>query len=307
MVRAGNNNTIENNTFFNNKDCTIFGTYTNNNMILSNTIDNPPAAYYFPNGIFLLDSIENNISVNIIKNCDSGVELGYASDYNIILNNVIGGCEYDGIRITGGSSYNKIIENNISYNLYWGIEIQEGNDNIIYHNNFEYNMWSAIDGGNNIWDDGKYGNYWSDYKDKYPNAKKKPQEGIWDTPYEIDGGSNKDNRPLIKPWPKSKSKSKTMDSEEDCIECKSDDRPICNILNNSITYLINKLVYYLGKINQATTDLEELYYLILFGNYYAYAEFLYQIYMDVLKCDNLEINLIRELPALNPLLQRLTT
>ena len=130
MTFAGDKNTIEDNTFFNNNDCTIFGTYTNNNMILNNTIDHPPGTYS-RDGIMFLYSIENNISGNTIKNCDSGVTLAYDSDYNIILNNVISSGERDGIYIWGGSSNNKIIGNNISYNLYWGIEIQEGNDNII--------------------------------------------------------------------------------------------------------------------------------------------------------------------------------
>ena len=48
---------------------------------------------------------------------------------------------------------------------------------------------------------GKKGNYWSDYKEKYPDAKKQPFKGIWDTPYEIEGGDNKDTCPLLKQWP----------------------------------------------------------------------------------------------------------
>jgi hypothetical protein len=44
------------------------------------------------------------------------------------------------------------------------------------------------------------GNYWDDYKDKYPNAKRIWLKGIWDTPYEIPDGNNKDMYPLIRKW-----------------------------------------------------------------------------------------------------------
>jgi hypothetical protein len=64
---------------------------------------------------------------------------------------------------------------------------------------------NAWDGYDNTWDDGKYGNYWGDYKEKYPFAMRsllKPW--MWNTPYEIPNMGNKDNCPLIEPWSKSK-------------------------------------------------------------------------------------------------------
>ena len=103
--------------------------------------------------------------------------------------------------------------NNINFNSRWGIEIQEGNDNYIYHNNLLYNYRNAVDGGKNIWDDGKYGNYWSDYKDNNPFGKRnllKPW--MWNIPYEIDGGDNKDNCPLINEWPSPKPRTITSDT-----------------------------------------------------------------------------------------------
>ncbi|MCK5636368.1 MAG: hypothetical protein KAH91_03025, partial [Thermoplasmatales archaeon] len=69
------------------------------------------------------------------------------------------------------------------------------------------NYENAYDECNNIWNDSKYGNYWSDYKEKYPNARKKPFKGIWDTPYDIEGGSNSDGCPLIEQWPKSRTRT----------------------------------------------------------------------------------------------------
>jgi len=46
------------------------------------------------------------------------------------------------------------------------------------------------------------GNYWSDYKDKYPDAKETEDCGIWDTPYSMPyrPDSDNDNYPLMLPW-----------------------------------------------------------------------------------------------------------
>ena len=93
-----------------------------------------------------------------------------------------------------------------------GIDITISYDNFIYHNNFINNIVNAQDYGNNIWDDGEFGNYWSDYKQRYPKAKRIWLKGIWDAPYEITGGDNNDTCPLIKQW--SKSLSRTMPSEK---------------------------------------------------------------------------------------------
>jgi hypothetical protein len=41
------------------------------------------------------------------------------------------------------------------------------------------------------------GNYWDDYKEKYPNAEERDSMGIWDTPYRID--SDSDQNPLVVP------------------------------------------------------------------------------------------------------------
>ncbi|MFX0209311.1 MAG: nitrous oxide reductase family maturation protein NosD, partial [Candidatus Hodarchaeota archaeon] len=159
------NNSIEDNTFFNNKEWTIIlDEDSNYDTVSGNTIDHPLGTYPL-NGISVYEVTGNNILGNTIKNCYSGISLG-DSDYNIILNNEISSNDRDGIAISDGSN-NKIIGNNISYNLYWGIEVREGsNDNVIYHNNLVYNKRNAIDEGDNIWDDGKYGNYWSDYQER---------------------------------------------------------------------------------------------------------------------------------------------
>jgi len=192
-------NIIEGNTFYNNEEETIVGFSSNDNVITGNSIDQPTGSYN-PHGVGFGTSTGNNISGNTINNCETGVKL-FRSDNNSVLNNVISSGSL-GIDINDDCSNNRIIGNNISYYEYGGIEITENsNDNIIYHNNLEYNYENAIDEGNNTWDDGEYGNYWSDYEDKYPDAKKIKKEGIWDTPYEIPEGDNKDMCPLINLWP----------------------------------------------------------------------------------------------------------
>jgi hypothetical protein len=67
--------------------------------------------------------------------------------------------------------------------------------------------------GENTWDDGNYGNYWLDYRFLYPNARRIWSKGIWDTPYEIYGGSSKDMCPLIKQWPNSLSRTMPRNRE----------------------------------------------------------------------------------------------
>ena len=107
---------------------------------------------------------------------------------------------YYGIYITS-SNNNIFLANNLNYNSY-GIYLNTpSSGNIIHHNNFYYNGFNALDETENInlWDNGKKGNYWGDYKEKYPNARIIWLKGIWNTPYEIPNKENKDRCPLIIP------------------------------------------------------------------------------------------------------------
>jgi hypothetical protein len=115
----------------------------------------------------------------------------------------------EGIGFRWGSGYNTITYNNISNN-FDGIYIpkNENHNNNIYHNNFINNDENAFDLCNNTWDDGEYGNYWSDYKEKYPYARPKIlKPWVWNTPYEIPRGDSKDMYPLVNQWPSTKSKT----------------------------------------------------------------------------------------------------
>jgi hypothetical protein len=76
-----------------------------------------------------------------------------------------------------------------------------GHDLLVYANNFygldheDYFGGSFVDV---VWDNGSVGNYWSNYKSKYPNASEIGTTGIGDTPYVIDE-KNIDHYPLMYP------------------------------------------------------------------------------------------------------------
>jgi parallel beta-helix repeat protein len=74
-----------------------------------------------------------------------------------------------------------------------GVRLYSCLDAVVYSNNFIMNSVQAYDDGGNAWDGGLVtgGNYWSDY-----SGLDEDDDGIGDTPYQIDGGSQ-DNYPLM--------------------------------------------------------------------------------------------------------------
>jgi len=169
----------------------------------------------YVNGMF--DSIKfMNVVNGVIEHCITftalfeGIEL-ISSDNNIIRNcEIIGRIQdppHTGIWLL--ASDNNIIHNCDISRTDRGIEISDGRNNVVHHNNFFKNIEVAkafdYDGGNQ-WDDGKEGNYWSDYEGVDEDGN-----GIGDTPYIItDGDGNptgQDNFPLMKPVDRTKSKS----------------------------------------------------------------------------------------------------
>ena len=154
----------------------------------------------FSNSAILLDkSKDSTIISNNIHDNDNTVGIGLAfSNNNKIISNAIYNHDYIGIHFY--SSNNNVIKSNSIYNNGLGINlVTSSNNNTIYHNNLD-NIQNANDDGDNIWDNGKQGNYWGDYREKYPKARRIWSKGIWDTPYDIPGGNNKDRYPLINEW-----------------------------------------------------------------------------------------------------------
>ena len=166
--------------------------------------------------IFIMAAKNNNIHDNLIDNNECGILLdGFLySTKNIITKNTISNNKI-GIHLSGDSFFgtevedNTISKNNISNNEEYGIycPIESSSSNKFYYNNFIDNGVNALDNNPNIWNHPfkSKGNYWSDFEEKYPNAKKLISSGIWDTPYEIPDYNNKDQYPLYEKFTESAS------------------------------------------------------------------------------------------------------
>ena len=186
-----NNVTIQN-TNITTFDYGIGFSSSSNNSISGNNITNNTW-----HGIFLASSSTNSINGNTITNnsiCD--IYLLYSSNNGINGNTITN--NYEGIGLGASSNNNSINGNNIKDNGD-GIQLQDSSKNTVYHNNFINNTvqvddWTPEQA--NFWDNGREGNYWSDYLLRYPNAAQIDSTNVMDTPYVIDA-NNQDNYPLM--------------------------------------------------------------------------------------------------------------
>jgi nitrous oxidase accessory protein len=209
IIGSGKSNTIINGINSNSNTIKIIA----NNVFLSGfSIDNTvgqPKQYHC---IFIQSSQYCTISDNLVKNGENGIYL-ISSSYNDIAENTIQNNNQKGIRLS--SSNNNNICNNIiqsngdgvytstsnSNNIYENVILNNGigislsagsNNNFVYKNDFQDNTaWNAVDTGSNEWSKNNEGNYWDDYTGQDAN-----EDGIGDTPYDINGGSNQDFYPL---------------------------------------------------------------------------------------------------------------
>jgi len=201
---SSNNNSISGNNIANNGDGIWLWDSSNNNSISGNNITANKG-----NGISLHSSSNNNSisGNNITANNANGILLGYSSSNSISGNNIANNGE--GIWSNTYSSNNSISGNNIANNGE-GIWLWDSSNNKIYHNNFVNNTHQAYSNESiNVWDDGypSGGNYWSDFKNRYPTAvdiyssphqNETGSDAIWDNPYAINE-NNQDNYPLTTP------------------------------------------------------------------------------------------------------------
>ena len=215
---TSSNNTILNNTFSNFKYGIYFFSDSSDYIIYGNNVSYNKISDC-SSGIYGRTDMKNNTFFNnSIKNNQNGIELYSAVNCTVIANEVSHNTMY-GIYLTSDSdgnviSYNFIKKNNygirfkgVSYNEIFANKIVECNTglysccgsryNILYNNSLINNTKAAADAFSNYWDNGRFGNYWDDYLSRYPDAKQ--VDGIWDTPYEILEGLNKDNFPLVEP------------------------------------------------------------------------------------------------------------
>ena len=199
-----------------------------NHMDIANNLlqNNRYGIYVSPELMTVPDCEFINITNNMIKENLHGIGLiGHHCTVcdNVIQNNTVSepGIE-EGRGIYAYGNYNKIYNNTIAYNDNYGIYMDHGVAhpclwNCIYGNTFTGNNIQfpghgsqAYDSGDNYWNstvklgyyndscgaacafDNYMGNYWSDYTGLDSNNDK-----IGDTAYGIDGGTVKDNSPLM--------------------------------------------------------------------------------------------------------------
>ncbi len=114
-------------------------------------------------GITIYSANNNMVANSIILNNTVGIAIYSSSNNNAITGNYIKSNYREGIFVFN-SNDNKIYNNNIQNNKI-GFYGDSARMNNIYSNNFIDNNDQAYDdSGMNSWDDGKTGNYWSNYK-----------------------------------------------------------------------------------------------------------------------------------------------
>ncbi|KAF5427619.1 CASH domain-dontaining protein, partial [Candidatus Methanophagaceae archaeon] len=229
LLNASGGNRLMGNDVSNNSYSGILLNSSNNN-----DIGNSIANYNYYEGIELWRSNENIITNNTVKNNgDNGIYLEESND-NKITDNIVSKNDYNGI-VLGTSNNSEICNNIATYNHYQGIGFWRSNENIITNNTVKNNgdngiyleksnnnkiyLINFMDNANNVYSTEStnvwnttskitytykgitytnyLGNYWDDYKEKYPNAEERDSMGIWDTPYRID--SDSDQNPLVVP------------------------------------------------------------------------------------------------------------
>ena len=129
------------------------------------------AGFTIQNGLIgvAVESNDNMIEENTVKNCSCGIFLQQSVRDNVIRRNSIINNEC-GILCACASS-----------------------DNMIYHNNFINNTDQAGDEGTNTWDSGDEGNYWSDY-----NGTDTDEDNVGEVSYEVNATQGiRDANPLM--------------------------------------------------------------------------------------------------------------
>ena len=134
--------------------------------------------------------------------------LGFSGTNSVLISRCAIHNNINGILINSGYGVikNKVLTYCDIYNNTVGVYINGGpslNNNTFHHNNFYDNganfHVASSTLGSNAWDDGSIGNYWSDYRQRYPNAHIIPSTGTWDTPYVIFTTNNRDHHPWVYP------------------------------------------------------------------------------------------------------------
>ncbi len=192
---SGQFNTVSENTVV---DCSVY--LGNSSLIYNNSISGSQ--------IYLWNSNSNIIYKNTIEKSILNVG-GTAGGMGPASNNLIAANTMEeasavawAVLVAYGSNntfYGNMIANNGGFGLAVGAQVE---NNLFYFNMFMNNSHNfAPVTGNNSFDNGTVGNYWSDYLTEYPNAKMVGNSGVGDTPYTPPSlCGNSDNYPLMAPF-----------------------------------------------------------------------------------------------------------
>ncbi len=127
---------------------------------------------------------------------DQGVSV--SASKCVIQNNTLEDNNIDGI-VLFQAMENNISGNRIKNNGWYGISVNHSsNNNMFTGNNVSGNGWGQVisSSSTNYWNNATHGNYWGDYKTRYPDAD--INGPYWSTPYTISGSAtDRDNLPLI--------------------------------------------------------------------------------------------------------------
>jgi len=192
LHRSGNNAVINNDIC----ECGYGITLdrSDNNTIVGNIIhDNMPVS--FPTvegkagtGLYLRSSKNNLIKDNTISGNGEGIVL-IISGNNLLKGNMVTN-NIQGIKLENFSTDNIIVDGDIYFNGF-GLRIFGSNGNTIFHNNFGNNYQIDVyDDGNNLWDNGAIGNFYSEFACQARDGR------ICGYARRIAGGANADRYPL---------------------------------------------------------------------------------------------------------------
>jgi parallel beta-helix repeat protein len=153
-VTSSSDNVISDNIVTTNNQQGITFTSCSNNTVMNNMITNTQQ------GIALTSSSNNTISDNTITANTQGGVVVYVSNNNVFSGNLISN-NYGGFSIyySGGNVFSG---NTLAGNYPNGATISYSNFNIFYDNNF-YDTIQIDLGLINTWDNGREGNYWSNF------------------------------------------------------------------------------------------------------------------------------------------------
>ena len=160
-------------------------------------------------GIMAYDADYNVISWNNISGCETGMGIG--SYCQVFANNLFDMVKNEGSKAgvvahhgTAISVWNEnlVYANNFTGNGV-GIRLNGASGNVFYGNNFVDNQLHDVDLNSdvspaNTWDNGTYGNYWSNYKSAYPDATEVDDTGTGNLAYAL-FSNNTDRHPLLNP------------------------------------------------------------------------------------------------------------